>query len=186
MLQPDDASFRTAQHRTGHVQGRGGRRPTGDHERIGQWNPTLEVRDLALDATGELGRYDHEVLLQLVVLGGIGRELGADREQLALDPEDDRVPAPVPDQGARHAERRDCLVDGPVRLGARVRLGDAAAVEQAGLSRISGLRDDALSRDGNPYAAPRASTSCVQCCSTLRWLENASGGNASGRNHPTC
>lgn len=186
MLQADDASFRPAQHRAGHVQGGGGRRPTGDHERIGQWNPTLEVRDLALDAAREVWRHHHEVLLQLVVLGGIGRQFGADGEQLALDPEDDRVPAPVPDQGAGDAERRDRLIDRAVRLGAWIGLGDASAIEESGLSPISGLGDDALSRDGNPYAAPRASTSCVQCCSTLRWLENASGGNASGRNHPTC
>jgi hypothetical protein len=89
------------------------------------------------------------MLLQLVVLGGIGRQLGADREELALDPQDDRVPAAVFDQGAGGAQGRDRLVDGAVCLGARIGLGYAATVEQAGLSPIPGLRDDALSCDGD-------------------------------------
>ncbi len=40
------------------------------------------------------------MLLQLVVVGSIGRQLGADREELALDPQDDRMPGAVLDQGA--------------------------------------------------------------------------------------
>lgn len=89
------------------------------------------------------------MLLQLVVLGGIGRQLGPDREELALDPQDDRMPAAVLDEGARRAQRRDRLIDGAVGLGARIRLGDAPTVEEAGLSPIPGLGDDALARDGD-------------------------------------
>ena len=89
------------------------------------------------------------MLLQLVVLGRIGRQLGADREELALDPQDDRMPAAVLDQGARSAQRRDRLIDGTVSLGARIRLGDAPTVEEAGLSPIPGLGDDALARDSD-------------------------------------
>ncbi len=89
------------------------------------------------------------MLLQLVVLGSIGRQLSADREELALDPQDDRMPGAVLDQGAGRTQRGDRLIDRAVRLGARIRLGDPAAVEEAGLSLIPGLRDNALSRDGD-------------------------------------
>ncbi len=68
------------------------------------------------------------MLLQLVVVGSIGRQLGA---------------------GAGHAERRDRLIDGAVRLRPRIGFRDAAAVEEAGLSPIPRLRDNALSRDGD-------------------------------------
>jgi len=89
------------------------------------------------------------MLLQLGVLGSIGRELGADREQLALDTQDDRMPAAVLDQGSGRAQRRDRLIDSAVRLGARIRLGDPTAVEKPGLSPIPGPGDDALARDGD-------------------------------------
>ena len=87
------------------------------------------------------------MLLQLVVLGSIGRQLGADRKELALDAQDDRMPAAVLDEGARRAQRRDCLIDGAVGLGARIGLGDPTPVEEARLSPIPGLGDDALARD---------------------------------------
>jgi hypothetical protein len=148
LLQADDAALRPAQHCAGDVQRGGRRRPTWNHERIRQWNAALEVRDLGLDAAGEVRRDHHEVLLQLVVLGGVGRQLGANREELALDPQDDHVPAAVLDQGAGGAQRRDRLIDGAVRLGARIGFRDAAAIEEAGLSPIPSLGDDALSRDG--------------------------------------
>jgi hypothetical protein len=102
-LEADDATFGAAQHRASHVEGGGGRRPARDDERIGQWNAALKVDDLALDAAGEIRRDDHEMLLQLVVLGSIGRQLGADREELALDSQDDRMPAAVLDEGTRRA-----------------------------------------------------------------------------------
>jgi len=88
------------------------------------------------------------MLLQLVVLGSIGRQLGANREELALDTQDDRVPCAVLDQRTCRAQRRDRLIDGAVGLGARIRLGDAPTIEEASLSPISGLGDDALARDG--------------------------------------
>jgi hypothetical protein len=149
LLQADDATFGAAQHRASHVEGGGGHRPARDDERIGQWNAALQVDDLALDAAGEIRGDDHEMLLQLAVLGSIGRQLGADREELALDPQDDRMPTAVLDKGAGCAQRRDRLIDGAVGLGARIRLGDAAAVEEAGLSLIPSLGDDALTRDGD-------------------------------------
>ncbi len=120
MLETDDAALRPAQDGAGHIEGRGRRCATRDDERIRQWNAALELGDLALDTAGEIGRDDHEVLLQLVVLGSIGRQLGADREELALDPEDDRMPAAVLDQCSGRAERRDRLIDGAVGLGARI------------------------------------------------------------------
>jgi hypothetical protein len=120
LLQTDDAALRPAQHGASHIQGRGRRGPSRDDKRIRQWNAPLEVDDLAFDPAGEIRRDDHEMLLQLVVFGSVGRQLGADGEELALDPQDDRMPGTVLDQGAGHTERRDRLVDGAVGLGARI------------------------------------------------------------------
>jgi len=148
-LQADNAALGAAQHRASHIQrgARGG--PTRDDEGIRQRNAALEVDDLALGAAREVRRDDQEVLLQLAVLGCIGRQLGTHGEELALDAQDDRVPAAVLDQGAGRTERRDRLIDRAIRLRARIRLGDAPAVEEPGLSPIAGLGDDALSRDGD-------------------------------------
>jgi len=148
-LQADDAALRPAQHRARHVQRSGRRGPTRDDKGIRQWKATLEVDDLALDPAGEVRRDDHEVLLQLVVLGRIGRQLGAHGEELALDAQDHRMAAAVRDQGTGRTQRRDCLIDGAVRLRAWIRLFDAPAVEEPGLSPIASLGDDALSRDGD-------------------------------------
>jgi hypothetical protein len=60
------------------------------------------------------------MLLQLVVLGSVGRELGANREELALNTQDDGMPSAVLDQGARRTQRRDRLIDGAIGLGARI------------------------------------------------------------------
>jgi hypothetical protein len=122
LLQTDDAALRPAQHGASHIQGRRRRRPTRDDEGIRQRDAALEVDDLALDAAGEIRGDNHEMLFQLVVLGSIGRKLGADREELALDPQDDRMPGTVLNQGAGRTERRDRLIDGAIRLGARIRL----------------------------------------------------------------
>lgn len=149
LLQANDTTLGAAHHGTSYVQGGGRRRPTRDDERIRQWNAALQVDDLELDAAGEIRGDDHEMLLQLVVLSSIGRQLGADRKKLALDAQDDRMPAAVLDEGAGRAQRRDCLIDGAIGLGARIGLGDPTAVEEAGLSPIPGLGDDALARDGD-------------------------------------
>jgi hypothetical protein len=122
LLETDDAALRPAQDGASHIEGRGRRCATWDDERIRQWNAALELDDLALEAAGEIRRDDHEVLLQLVVLGRIGCQLGANREELALDPQDDRMPGTVLDEGAGHTERRDRLIDGAVGLGARISL----------------------------------------------------------------
>src|SRR5205823_4410125 len=91
------------QDRARNVQ-RGGRwGPTRDDEGVRQWKAALEVDDLALDPAGEVRRDDHEMLLQLVVLGRIGRQLGAHSEQLALDAQDRSVAAAVRDQGPGRA-----------------------------------------------------------------------------------
>jgi hypothetical protein len=87
------------------------------------------------------------VLQQLVVLSGIGRQLGTDGEELALNAKDDGVPAAILDDGAGRPERRDGFIDGAVRLGVRIGFCDAASIQKAGLSPIPGFRDDALARD---------------------------------------
>src|SRR2546430_2212752 len=146
LLKADDAALRAAQHRARNVQrgGRGG--PTRDDEGIRQRKAALEVDDLALDPAAEVRRDDHEMLFQLVVLGRIGRQLGAHGEELALDAQDDGVAAAIRDQGSGRPQRRDCLIDGAVRLPAGIRLFDAPAIEEPRLSPIARLGADALSR----------------------------------------
>ena len=65
--------------------------------------PLVEVIDLDFQPAGDVRRHDHEMLLELVVLGGVGCQLGANREELALHPQDDGVAAAVFDQRPRHA-----------------------------------------------------------------------------------
>ena len=134
----------------------------------------------------ELGGDDFEVSLQRGVVGRIGGQLRANREELALHPQDDGVPSAIANERARGAERGDRFVDVAVGLGTRVGLWHPPAVQQTRFSRISSPGDDALARDGQTsYAAPRASTSCDQCWRILRCDAKARGGNRSGRNQPT-
>jgi hypothetical protein len=104
LLQTDNPALRPAQHGARNIQGGGRRRPTRDDERIRQWDAALEVDDLVLDAAGEIRRDNHEMLLQVAVLDRIGRQLRADREELALHPQDDGVPFAVFDQRARYPQ----------------------------------------------------------------------------------
>jgi hypothetical protein len=60
------------------------------------------------------------MLLQLVVLGRVRGQLGTDREELALHPQDEGVPAAVFDQRPRYSQGGDRLVDRAIGLGARV------------------------------------------------------------------
>jgi len=122
LLQPNDPALGAAQHGARDVEGRGGRRATGDDEGIGQRYPALEVVDLHFQPAGDVRRHDHEMLLQLVVLGAIGGQLGADGEELTLHTEDGGVPAAVLDQRPRHPKRGDGFIDGAVGLGARIGL----------------------------------------------------------------
>src|SRR5438132_1862815 len=146
LLQANDAALRAAQHRARDVQRGGCGGPARDDESIRQWKAPLEVDDLTLHPAGEVRRDDHEVLLQLAVLGPVGRQLGAHGEELALDAQDDGMAAAVSDQGPGGPQRRDRLVDSAVGLRTRIRLFDAPAVEEPGLALIAGLGDDVLSR----------------------------------------
>src|SRR5256714_9487980 len=105
LLQADDAALRAAQHRARHVQRGGCGGPARDDESIRQWNTTLEVDDLTLHPAGEVRRDDHEMLLQLVVLGRVGRQLGAHGEELALDAQDRGMAAAVRDQSPGPPQR---------------------------------------------------------------------------------
>jgi len=104
LLQANDPALGTPQHGARHVEGRGRQCASGDDERIRQGDPALQVVDLGLQPAGDVRRHHHEMLLQLVVLGGVGGQLGADREELALHPQDDGVPAAVFDQRPRHPQ----------------------------------------------------------------------------------
>lgn len=45
------------------------------------------------------------MFLEIAVLRGIGGELGADREELTLDPQDDGVPRRIGDQRTSGSQR---------------------------------------------------------------------------------
>src|SRR5256714_8007343 len=114
LLQANDAALRAAQHRARDIQRGGCGGPARDDESIRQWKATLEVDDLTLHPAGEVRRDDHEMLLQLVVLGPAGRQLGAHGEELALDAQDDGVAAAVRDQSPGPPQRGGRLVDSAV------------------------------------------------------------------------
>jgi len=156
-LQADDAALGATHHGARHVEGRCRRRTAGDDECIWQRDPALEVVDFGLQAVGGFRHHHQEMLLQLVVLGRVRRQLGADGEELALYPQDDGVPAAVFDQCPRHTEGRDRFIDRAIGLGPRVGLRYPAAIKQAGLSPIPSLGDDALARDGRVLRRRRAS-----------------------------
>ena len=86
-----------------------------------------------------------------------GRELGADDEQLALEPDEELAELGVRlALGPGETERGHGLVGGAVRLGAGTVLGDAAAVEEPGGAVVAGACVD-LDRFGHP-AILRAAT----------------------------
>jgi len=93
--QAHNASFRTAQYRAGDVERRRGQRPARNHEGVRKRNPRFKVEGFPLHPAREFGRNGQEVFLQLRVFGGIGRQFSADREELALNPQDDCVPPAV-------------------------------------------------------------------------------------------
>src|SRR5260221_108150 len=72
-----------------------------------------------------------------------GGEFSADGEELALEGEQPLGPGVVGLRRPGQAERRDGLVEGPVRLGVEVVLGHATAVQQAGLAAVPAAGDDA-------------------------------------------
>jgi hypothetical protein len=120
LLQANDASLGATQHGARDVEGRGRRGATRDDEGIRERDPALEVVDLGLQPARDIRRHHHEMLLQLVVLGRVRGQLGADREELALHPQDEGVPAAVFDQRPRHSQGGDRFVDRAIGLGARV------------------------------------------------------------------
>jgi hypothetical protein len=120
LLQANDASLGATQHGARDIEGRGRRGATRDDERIRQRDPALEVVDLGLQPARDIRRHHHEMLLQLVVLGRVRGQLGADREELTLHPKDDGMPTAVFDERPRHPQGGDRFVDRAVGLGARV------------------------------------------------------------------
>ena len=88
------------------------------------------------------------MLPQGVVLRRVRSQFGANREELALQPQDDRVPPAIGDERARDAEGRDGFIDVAVSLRTRIGLWYPAAVQQTRFSAISSPGDDALAGDG--------------------------------------
>jgi len=119
-----------------------------NNERVRQGDPLLEVGDLRFAAAGEIGGDDLEVLPQGIVLRRVRSQFGANREELALQPQDDRVPPAIGDERARDAEGRDGFIDVAVSLRTRIGLWYPAAVQQTRFSAISSPGDDALAGDG--------------------------------------
>jgi len=128
-LKTYDTTFGAADHRTRNVESGCRVGPAGNHERLGQGHPFFQVGDLALQPSREIRRHDHEVFDQRLVLSGIGRQLGAHGEELALHSQDDGMPTGIRDQGAGRAQDGDGFIHSPVRFRARIGLGDSAAVQ---------------------------------------------------------
>ena len=79
--------------------------------------------------------------LELGPVLGRGRELGADHEQLALEPDQELVELRATFAlGSGEPERGDGFVDRAVRVGACSVLADAAAVQQRGRAVVTGAR----------------------------------------------
>ena len=94
----------------------------------------LERLDHALGDERDLGRELGAVLRR-------GRELGADDEQLALEPDQELVElGPALGLGTRQPERRHRFVDRAVGIGAERVLGDPSSVQQAGRAVVTRAR----------------------------------------------
>jgi hypothetical protein len=132
--EPNNPPFSSAEHGPGDVKRRSRNCAPWDHKGVRQWEPALQLRDLPFEAAGQLGRHDHEVLLELPILFRIGCELGANREELALHAQDDGVPPRIRHLGAGEAERRNRFIYRAIGLGPRIGLRNPAAVEQPGFA----------------------------------------------------
>lgn len=104
LAQADDASFGTAKHGAGDVERRRRQRPARNHEGVRKRNPRFKVESFPLHPAREFGRDGQEVLLQLRVFGGIRGQFSADREELALHPQDDCVSLPIGHLRPRNTE----------------------------------------------------------------------------------
>ena len=122
-------------------RGRGLRR-AGDDEAPGELHLGAERVDVVFERGGHIGGDDAEVALEVGVLGAVGGELRSDSEELALEAFDDALHVGVAGSGAGEAEGGDGFVGSAVGLGAEIALGDASAVEEAGLAFVAVLRVD--------------------------------------------
>ena len=82
------------------------------------------------------------MLLEVVPFAASGGQLGAHGEQLALQPEQTLGTLRVGGQRPGQAQRGHGFVEAAVRLGVEIVLGNAAAVEQPGLTRVAAAGDD--------------------------------------------
>ena len=139
--QGDRPALGAADDRAGDLEGGAQARLAGDDELARQLDGGLGLAQQRVQAVDHLAGHAGRAVLLAVAMVGVGRQLGADGEQLALEPQDHLAePAEVRRQGPvlglhaklgpGHAERRDGLVDGAVGLGAQVVLADAVAAEQ--------------------------------------------------------
>ena len=129
--------LRPATHGTGHVQG-GARRAAARED-----EPSKRRQLGLVSVDGQL-----EPLHVIVSKRGLGHtrrdfvagigQLGAQREQIALQAHEHRIDLRISAGSASQAQARVQLVDFPIRIDSRLALADARAVVQRRLARVTG------------------------------------------------
>ena len=140
-LQRDDAALGAAADGPGYVQRRACVRAAGENEPAERRQRVFEAIDQLLEAC-DVRFGDHRLLdARRQPLSGIG-QLGAEREQIALDGDNLGADGRVERCRTHQPEPRVQLVDLAVGLDARVVLARACAVEERRFTGIAGSRVD--------------------------------------------
>jgi len=84
LLQADDPALGSPHDGAGNVEGGRGLRAAWNYKRVRERDLPFEIGDLRLAAGREIGGDDFEMPLQGGVLRRVGRQLRANREELAL------------------------------------------------------------------------------------------------------
>src|SRR5664280_2755018 len=130
---------------------RGARAGLAGHDELPrELDPGLVVREHGLDPGDHRGRDARRPVLEAVPCDRVGGQLRARHEQLALDPEDQRLDLregrgkraeapPGVQLGPGEPQRSDGLVQGAVGLGAEIVLGNAIASEEEARGAVVAL-----------------------------------------------
>ena len=127
----------------GQVDGGSHHRATGDDETRWERTPLLQLGQLGVEPLDHRGRHGREVSLQVGPLSEPGRQLGADREEVALEGQQPLRPLAVALLGTGNAERGDRLVDRSAGFRMGIVLGHATPVEEARLTTVAPAGGDA-------------------------------------------